>query len=427
MWHGYSILLFSCSENPSNGDESVAELRDEIEALQGTLNEISAHVQTLESTIEQLNSQSSDEEIVASYTDEDALSAIQNDDPWGNPDRANLQHLWSRTDYGYLFLENSRWTMDNRSNPAGETPRHELIQFFHETPECIQGSTFSDCNSTSALKLYVNGPRITDNNWSADGFAEAAVRNYHTHASGMYMVSFGQNSYVTDYEHGLIAPSGIHLEPHGAHQALRIDGTGNSGENIRLDISTGSKGIAIYTSPSEGLYCDELGVDCARTYPLHLRGGTVRLEDIEMERSATDARNAGVATLFTDALGIEHFYSWHTDDALGVPVHCTWNERVSSDSIVKLTPYSTSPDLSDAHSYVIVDVWGPGAAPPACTAAQSVKTNAAGVYGYSFPANFVAQGGFSVAILGIGGMALNPGDWDESDRPSFLFEVLDPI
>jgi len=361
------------------------------------------------------------------YTDEDAVAAVQNANPMADPHTANLRHLWSQTDYGYQWLTDSRWTMDNRSMTPGGAPRHELVQMFHETPECLSDSVWADCNATAAQKLYINGPRITDHNWSPEGFAEAAVRRYHTHTSGMYLVSFGQLAYVTDYPYGLIAPSGIHLEPHGAHQALRIDATGNSGDNIRIDNTLGATGIAIYESPSAGLYCDEVSSNCTESYPLYLRGGRLHLEDLTVERSLLDARGMGTATLGTASLGIEPFYSWHTDSSTGLPVHCTWNETVTADSVVRVSAFSTSPDLLTAHSYAIVDVWGPGGAPSSCTGTQSIKTNAAGVYGYAFDSAMMAEGGFSVAILGASDTVLYPGDWDENDRPSFSYEVVDAL
>ena len=49
------------------------------------------------------------------------------------------------------------------------------------------------------------------------------------------------------------------------------------------------------------------------------------------------------------------------------------------------------------------------------------------MYGYSFPASVTGEGGFSVAILGAGTAPLFPGDWQEADRPSFLFEIVDPL
>ncbi|MDP6933848.1 MAG: hypothetical protein QGG40_13070, partial [Myxococcota bacterium] len=66
-------------------------------------------------------------------------------------------------------------------------------------------------------------------------------------------------------------------------------------------------------------------------------------------------------------------------------------------------------------------------APTACTDGQSIKTDAAGVYGYAFDATTMAEGGFSVAILGPDGDPLSPGDWQEADRPSFLYEVIGSI
>ena len=364
------------------------------------------------------------------YTDEMAVAAVQNLDPFADPDAANLTDIWSRTERGFHHLTESRWTMDNRTDPAGVTPRHELVQMFHETPECVEGSTFADCNSAGAIKIYLNGPRITDHDWSEAGLRAAASRAYHTHASGMYLVSFGTGSTVSDMEYGLIPPSGLHLEPHGAHQALRIDSTNNSGENVRIDTTLGSKGIAIYESPLASPMCDELGDDCEQSHPLYIRGGRLHLEDIEVARSAVDARGTGPGTLHTESIGIEHFYSWHlsADLALGVPVHCTWNSRVGPDTIVKLTPYSTSPDLAQTHTYTIVEVWGPGEAPDACRVAQNIKTDAAGVYGYSFSESLMEEGGFAVAMLGPDpSSVLDPGLWREPSRPSFLFELIEPL
>jgi hypothetical protein len=364
------------------------------------------------------------------YTDEMAVAAIQNPDPWADPDAANLTDLWSKTERGFHHLTESRWTMDNRTDPAGVTPRHELVQMFHETPECIDGATFADCNSTAALKMYVNGPRITDHDWSEEGLATAARKFYHTHASGLYIVSFGQGSSVSDMPYGLIPPSGIHLEPRGDHQALRIDSSQNSGENVRIDTSLGSTGIAIYESPLASPLCEEMPGDCEMSHPLYIRGGRLHLEDIEVERSVVDARGAGPATLHTETMGIEHMYSWHIDAVLdlGVPVHCTWSTRTTSDTIVKLTPYETSPDLAVSHTYTIVDVWGPGEAPEACRVGQNIKTDSAGVYGYTFSDSLVEEGGFSVAMLGPDpSSGLDPGMWGETDRPSFLFELIEPL
>jgi hypothetical protein len=364
------------------------------------------------------------------YTDEMAVDAIQNRDPWSDPDRANLTDLWSKTERGFHHLTESRWTMDNRTDPAGVMPRHELIQMFHETPECIDGATFAECNSSGALKMYVNGPRITDHDWSEEGLYTAARKFHHTHASGLYIVSFGQGSSVSDMPYGLIPPSGIHLEPRGDHQALRIDSTQNSGENIRIDTTLGSTGIAIYESPIASPLCDEMPGDCEKSHPLYIRGGRLHLEDIEVERSVVDARGAGPATLHTETMGIEHMYSWHigTEFDLDVPVHCTWNSRTTSDSIVKLTAYGTSPDLGVSHTYTILDVWGPGEAPDACRVTQNIKTDAAGVYGYTFSDSLMEEGGFSVVMLGPdSGSALDPGMWRETDRPSFLFELIEPL
>ncbi len=363
----------------------------------------------------------------ARYTDEEAVAAVQNDDPWSDPDRANLANLWHSHERGWMWLDQARLSLDNRTIPPGVGERHELIQLFHESLECDDTMAFDDCNSTSALKIYANGPRIDTNNWSEAGFAEAAVRQQHTHSSGIYLVSFGRNFVPTDYGYGIIPGSGLHLEPHGAHQAIRVDGTGNAGENVRIDVMAGATGMSIYGSETAALYCEELGQDCTETRLATLRGGIVRLEDATFERSAVDARDAGVVTVHDTSLGVEHFYSWHSDDQTDLPVHCTWNDTVTDDSLVKLTPYSTSPDLLVAHSYALVEVWGPGNAPTACTDAQSIKTDAYGVYGYDFGATIEAGAGFSVAILGPDEDPLYPGDWQETERPSFLYEVIEPL
>ncbi len=318
-----------------------------------------------------------------------------------------------------------RVTLDNRTDPPAVGVREELMQFFHETTECTAGMDFADCNSTGALKFYVNGPRITDNDWTPQGFEQAALVTHHTHASGMYLVSFGQSFVPADVGYAVIAPSGIHLEPHGAHQALRIDGTGNSGENVRIDVAKGATGISIYGSPAKGLYCDALGLLCESSDLLHLRNGTLHFEDVVIERSATDGRNGGVFVVHPDSLGVEHFYSWHSQD--GLPAHCTWADRVTDDSLIRVQAYGTSPDLRVAHSYSLVDVWGPGNAPDSCREGQSIKTDAAGVYGYDFGDSVEEGAGFSVVLLGPDEEPLHPGDWGESDRPSFLFEVIEPL
>ena len=94
---------------------------------------------------------------------------------------------------------------------------------------------------------------------------------------------------------------------------------------------------------------------------------------------------------------------------------------------IKLYIFDTSPDLQETHSYVIVDVWGPGNAQSPCIDVQNIKTDAAGVYGYSFPTNYITEGGFSVALLGSGDSPLDPGIWGEADRPSFVYEIIDPL
>jgi hypothetical protein len=422
-----AAVASGCPANGSEGDVSaeLAQLREQVAALQAQADAADAAIAESQAEVDSLA-----EAVAASgdpYTDEDAVAAVQNADPFSQPDVANLQYLWSYTDYGYQWLENSRWTMDNRSNPAGEAPRQELVQMFHETAPCTESSTFEDCNSTAALKMYVNGPSVEDNDWSEAGYEKQAVKHYHTHASGLYLVSFGQGSTVTDYDGGLIPPSGIHLEPWGAHQGLRIDGSANSGEDMRIDMALGSTGIAIYQNTVSSPTCSVVRTDCETSYPLYLRGGTLHLESLATERSTSDGRDTGPENVYSESLGIEHFYSWHTDATTGLPVHCTWNSRVTDGSIVRVQAYGTSPDLLTAHSYAIVDVWGPGNAPASCSDYQLIKTDAAGVYGYVYAASTVANGGFSVAILGPDATALDPGDWRESSRPSFLYEVIEPI
>lgn len=400
----------------------IATLESALGSTQAALADAQADVASVEADVAGIR-----DSVPEAYTDEDAVAAVQNDDPAGDPDRANLAYLWSQGDYGYQWLEHSRWTMDNRSNPAGEQPRHELVQAFHETPQCTESSAFADCNSTAAMKYYVNGPSVEDNDWSADGYAKQAMKNYHTHASGIYMVSFGQASTVTDVAGTLIAPSGIHLEPWGAHQAVRIDGSQNSGENVRIDTTLGSTGIAIYESPLAATTCSIVRTDCEESWPLYLRGGTVHLEDVAFERSVTDGRGTGVESVHTESLGIEHFYAWHDDATSGLPVHCTWNNRVTDSSVIRLHPYTTSPELRVAHSYALARVWAPGNAPAECLGTQLIKTDAAGVYGYVYSGSTIGNAGFSVAILGPSSTPLNPGEWGELDRPSFLYEVLEPL
>jgi hypothetical protein len=60
--------------------------------------------------------------------------------------------------------------------------------------------------------------------------------------------------------------------------------------------------------------------------------------------------------------------------------------------------------------------------------AQNIKTDAAGVYGYTFSESMMDEGGFSVAMLGPDpSVGLDPGMWGETDRPSFLFELIEPL
>ena len=109
-------------------------------------------------------------------------------------------------------------------------------------------------------------------------------------------------------------------------------------------------------------------------------------------------------------------------------------------SVVKLTPYNiTGNGLADdgnqskqllltSHTYVIKDVWGPGGnMPQECRQSQTIKTNAAGVYGGNSATNeMIDAGGFSVIILG-GNGALDPGLWGQYRRPTFMYEVIDKI
>lgn len=414
-------FLLACDTTPAATGQSGAD----IAVLEARVDVLEAALAASEGTLADL--QATVAGAADPYTDANAVAAVQNSDPISDPQKANLQFLWSHTDYGYQWLENSRWTMDNRSDPAGGSPRQELVQMFHETPQCTESSTFADCNSSGAMKIYVNGPSVVDNDWSQAGYEKQAVKHYHTHASGLYLVSFGQGSTVTDYDGGLIPPSGIHLEPWGAHQAIRIDGSANSGEDLRIDTSLGSTGIAIYQSASASPTCSVVRTDCSESYPLYLRGGTLHFEDLAVERSSADGRGTGPENVYAQSLGIEHFYAWHQDSTTGLPVHCTWNSRVTDVSVVRVQAYGTSPDLLTAHSYAVVDVWGRGHAPANCAGSQLIRTDAAGVYGYAYADTTTANAGFSVAILGVDDAPLNPGDWREGDRPSFLYEVIEPI
>ena len=81
----------------------------------------------------------------------------------------------------------------------------------------------------------------------------------------------------------------------------------------------------------------------------------------------------------------------------------------------------SAPTVCPRPSIVVIE------APSACTATQNIKTNASGVYGYAFDASTAALGGFSVAILGPDSAPLDPGVWDEQDRPSFSYEVVDAL
>ncbi|MFZ5477553.1 MAG: hypothetical protein ACOZNI_12325 [Myxococcota bacterium] len=353
------------------------------------------------------------------YTDAQAVAAVQNADPFTNDD-PNLRSLWSNTEGGIWWLNEAQWYGDNRHDPPGRLPTSELVELYHETAECGATSAFSDCDATGGIKLYANGPRITDNDWSAAGYAAAATRAYHTHASGMYLVSFGQYATVTDYGQ-LIPPSGIHLEPHGAHQGLRVDGTGNAGDNVRIDLAMGGTGLAVYTSPDTALYCQELGRDCADAYPLYLRGGTLHLEDLAFERSVDDHRGSGAFTAGAASLGVRRLveYSWAE---AGMYAWCVYNTKVTAESLVFVRPYGVHARAFDAR---LLDTWGPGEAPDACVGTQLVTTSA-GTYGYGVPDDATAAlPGFRVVLVDADG-PMDPAVFVE-DHPVVSYEVVEPI
>lgn len=419
-----AIGLPACGAAPSTGGAGGAGLPADAEArlaaLEADLAATRAALAAAEARVGALES-------APPYTDADAVAAVQNVDPWGTPGGANLQSLWSAWDVGYMQLENGRWTWDNRAIPPGHSPTRELAELYHETPACGPDRSFADCDTTAAMKIYVNGPDRETNDWSAAGWARMAGVPRHTHALGLYLVSFGRESTPSDWPHALIPPSGILLEPHGAHQALRIDGTGNSGDNVRVETTLGSTGIAVYEGEIPGLHCESLGRDCTRSYPLWLRGGRLHLEDLETERSAEDARGGGVYWTHGQTLGVEPFTTWHRDPTLGVPAHCVWARRATGRSLVRVQPYGAAARLPEAHTYVVLDTWDAGGAPAECTAPQLIFTEAAGVYGVDPGASRAAEAGFRVGLLGAGPVAIDPADFGETDRPSFLFEIIEPL
>ncbi|HJN77790.1 MAG TPA: hypothetical protein QGF58_27980 [Myxococcota bacterium] len=402
MW-----LLLACTDEPTP-----AATPEDIEALQVELEDLREEVAALQ---EELGSVEGHER----YEDAEAVAAVQNEDPWAN-DEPNIQSLWSSTDNGYWWFNDSEWVGDNRNDPPGEFPATELIELYHETTECEEGFAFADCNATGGIKMYVNGPRITDNDWSADGLRNAAIRRYHTHTSGMYLVSFGQLSTVTDYGQ-LIAPSGIHLEPHGSHQAIRIDGSANAGDNIRIDLSKGATGLAIYTG-DEASYCEDLGRDCSTSYPLYLRGGVLHLEDLRVETSVDEHQGVGAFTLASESLGVRRLMTWSWVEEESVYAHCVFNDNVGEDSLVFVAPYGLAAMPLDV---VLVDVWGPGDAPTACTETQMVTTSA-GTYGYgSWASVDTAHGGFRVALVDSTG-SMTPSALGE-DYAVFAYQIVEPL
>jgi hypothetical protein len=423
-----SLLLAACATAPGGGGANSgggsgplpADAEARLAALEADLAATRAALAAAEARVGAL-------EAAPPYTDADAVAAVQNDDPWGDPSGPNLQSLWSAWDVGYMQLDNGRWTWDNRAIPPGHSPTRELAELYHETPACGADRSFADCDTTAAMKIYVNGPDRETNDWSAAGWARMAAVPRHTHALGLYLVSFGRESTPSDWPYALIPPSGILLEPHGAHQALRIDGTGNTGDNVRIETTLGATGIAVYEGEIPGLYCDDLGRDCTRSYPLWLRGGRLHLEDLETERSAEDARGGGVFWTHGQTLGVEPFTTWHIDPALGVPAHCVYATRATARSLVRVQPHGAAAAWPEAHTYVVLESWGAGGAPPECTAAQLIFTEAAGVYGVDPGAARAAGPGFRVALLGGGPVAIDPAEFGEGAAPSFLFELIEPL
>jgi hypothetical protein len=399
------------------GDEDVGPSNEDLEAVQAEVVDLQDQLEALQRELDLLEPAEGHER----YEDAEAVAAVQNFDPFTD-DEPNLQALWSNTDGGLWWLNQGEWYGDNRRDPAGSYPSHELIELYHETTECEEGMAFADCNATGGLKMYVNGPRITDNDWSEEGWLKAAARPYHTHTSGLYMVSFGVVSTVSDYGQ-LIPPSGLHLEPWGAHQALRIDGTANAGDNIRVELSDGATGLAVYSTGTAALSCEELGRECDESYPLYLRGGRIHLEDLQIERSVDDHRGVGILAYGAATLGVKRLieYSWSSDE--GLNAYCLFNTQVSSDTLVFLDAYGLHSRTFEPR---LVDVWGPGDAPAECAGVQSITTTSGGTYGYGSPtATMAAMGGFRVVMVDAEG-PIEPADFVE-DYPVVRYELVEPI
>ena len=407
MW----LFLLACGDkDPGPSTQELEALQEQIVELEGQLEAVQRELGALEIPEQQER-----------YTDEEAVAAVQNFDPF-TEDEPNLQALWSNTEGGLWWLNEGEWYGDNRRDPAGTMPSHELIELYHETTECEEGMAFADCNATGGIKMYVNGPRITDNDWSEEGWLKSAARPYHTHASGLYMVSFGVVSTVSDYGQ-LIPPSGLHLEPWGAHQALRIDGTANAGDNIRVELSDGATGLAVYSTGTPALSCDSIGRECDESYPLYLRGGRIHLEDLQVERSVDDHRGAGILTWGAATLGVKRLieYSWDSQEELDA--YCLFNSEVGTDTLVFLEPYGLH---SRSFEPRLLDVWGPGEAPSECTGVQSITTSAGGTYGYGAPSSAMAGlGGFRVVLVDADG-PIGPADFVE-DYPVVSYELIEPI
>lgn len=338
---------------------------------------------------------------------------------------------------GFIKWDTYRLYFDNRKTPSSTSsskPYQNALEIYNETKECDPTKSFADCDSTSGIKIFLNAPNPqVANARSSDPAIAAALRPNNTHASGIYITSYGREATVTPDPKSspitLIAQSGIHLEPHGSHQGLRIDGTNNSGTDLRIDLSQGSTGIAVYGSPdTKGTYCDYLKLNCERTVAMRLTNGIMELQNIQIARSITRQDTMSYA-LANQALGVEVFTHWHTTGSNDMtPIHCVYNSTVTADSIIKLNAYKRASSMKGAHSYAVKDVWGPKQIPSDCKGPQLIKTDSAGTYSNGAPSDdLTLTGGFSVYILGSSAAPLDPGAWSQQDRPSFIYEIIQPL
>ncbi len=327
--------------------------------------------------------------------------------------------------FGFWRLRDNKLYMDNRAKPKGSGQAQQLLELYHETKACDPAHPFEFCNSAPAMRLFLNGPE-QNTSFETPGLVEAAKGYYNTHASAMFVQSFGRGSTVSDMGQ-VIPPSGIHMEPYGQHQAIRVDGSYNLGVQMRLEPAKSSTGLAIYGAPTLApqtqLVCTALGLSCdGPTTLAHFRDGLIINEDTFERRSMSNQASMAYGGV-SKSFGSEMFTHWHTTADSSVPRHCVWHTKVEATSIIRVSAYERG-ELEAAHSYAVETVWGPGEAPQDCTKSQNIKTDAGGVYGGgAVPESMTALGGFSVAILGPDG-SLDPGAWSQNDRPVFLYEVL---